>query len=248
MKYFAVLLLVAVASARPQGDETSWWNKTSEALDSASDDDWSLNSVWDYVPSSDNLMDYVYDVVPAPVVTVAKAFFVADETPKGKDANPQESLINQTRPHLEELSKLGRETYEELSYIFDDLMRLANLDVVSEEEAAQEQIQIVNLRQKLAELDTAIREEEHDGIDNEAEQTIQEMLQSLRLVFTDSTVDDFWDAMNRAQLHIYKGHEVLAKNFGTLSNLVTSFFGTLKEAGVFDEDKSINGTADIASS
>ena len=29
----------------------------------------------------------------------------------------------------------------------------------------------------LQELDTAIREEEHDGIDNEAEQTIQEMLQ-----------------------------------------------------------------------
>lgn len=33
-------------------------------------------------------MDYVYDVVPAPVVTVAKAFW-KDETPKGKDANPQ---------------------------------------------------------------------------------------------------------------------------------------------------------------
>merc|ERR1711909_100367 len=86
---------------------------------------------------------------------------------------------------------------------------LANLDKVSEEDAANEQKQIVNLRRKLGELDTAIKAEDHDEIDNEHEQEIQEMIQALRLMFTDPSVDDFWDAMNRAQLHIYRGHEVL---------------------------------------
>lgn len=115
---------------------------------------------------------------------------------------------------------------------------------MSEEDAANEQKQIVNLRRKLGELDTAIKAEDHDEIDNEHEQEIQEMIQALRLMFTDPSVDDFWDAMNRAQLHIYRGHEVLTEKFGQLSTIVTKFFSTLKEAGVFDyeDDTSSNST------
>merc|ERR1712226_1405007 len=191
MKYIALLLLVAGAWARPQP---------------ADEDDWSFNAIFDYIPDGDEVYDTIVESVPKPVVTVAKSVFVADEDKgdKGRDGVDKESLINKTKPHIEELSKLGRETYKELSHIFDDL----------------------------------------DEIDNEHEQEIQEMIQALRLMFTDPSVDDFWDAMNRAQLHIYRGHEVLTEKFGQLSTIVTKFFSTLKEAGVFDyeDDTSSNST------
>merc|ERR1711862_1025470 len=113
----------------------------------ADEDDWSFNAIFDYIPDGDEVYDTIVESVPKPVVTVAKSFFVADEDKddKGRDGVDKESLINQTKPHIKELSKLGRETYKELSHIFDDLVELANLDKVSEEDAANEQKQIVNL-------------------------------------------------------------------------------------------------------